>query len=88
VLARDPENLFAIAGEGAALAEKGATEKARRDLARLESMCGANCPATRQLASVIDRQAAQAATPAKTLADKGADAAPASAPDTAAPVKQ
>src|SRR5690606_15280001 len=33
-LSRDPGNLAALAGEGAALAEKGAVEKARRNLAR------------------------------------------------------
>ena len=37
-LARDPGNLLAIAGEGAALVEKGAVEKARRNPAQLESL--------------------------------------------------
>ncbi|MDG2004654.1 MAG: hypothetical protein P8J20_15130 [Novosphingobium sp.] len=54
-LKSDPRNLMAIAGEGAALAEKGAVEKARRNLARLEGICGKKCDATRQLASVIAR---------------------------------
>ena len=54
-LEADPRNLMAIAGEGAALAEKGAVEKARRNLARLEGICGNDCEATRQLASVIAR---------------------------------
>lgn len=68
-LEADPRNLMAIAGEGAALAEKGAVEKARRNLARLEGICGSNCEATRQLASVLSRGpsqrvvAAEAVTP-------------------------
>lgn len=53
VLDRDPRNLSAIAGEGAALAEKGALEKARRDLARLQNLCGTNCPEAQGLAAVI-----------------------------------
>ncbi len=49
----DPQNLQAIAGEGAALVEKGAVEKARRNLTRLQGMCGDNCEASRQLAAAI-----------------------------------
>ncbi len=62
VLERDPANLEALAGEGQALADKGALDKAKRNLARLESICGDACPPTRHLASVID--AAQGAQPA------------------------
>lgn len=54
-LETDPRNLAAIAGEGAALAEKGAVEKARLNLARLEGICGKDCAATRELADVIAR---------------------------------
>jgi hypothetical protein len=54
-LEADPKNLAAISGEGAALAEKGAVEKARRNLARLKGMCGESCDATRQLAAAIAR---------------------------------
>lgn len=52
-LARDPGNFAAISGEGSALVEKGALEKAKRNLARLESMCGADCPETKALQSSI-----------------------------------
>ncbi len=55
VLALDPQNLSAIAGEGAALAEKGAVEKARHNLAQLQGLCGADCGVTRQLAQAIAR---------------------------------
>src|SRR6478735_5980756 len=42
-LERDPNNLAAISGEGEALLEKGAVEKARRNLAQLETLCGNQC---------------------------------------------
>ena len=52
-LEREPNNLAAIAGEGAAMAEKGALEKARLNLAKVESLCGESCTETRQLAAAI-----------------------------------
>ena len=54
-LERDPKNFAAISGEGEALVEKGAVEKARRNLAQLESMCGDDCAETRQLAAALAR---------------------------------
>ncbi len=53
-LERDPENIAAISGEGAALAEKGALDNARRNLARLENLCGSTCMETRELAAAIE----------------------------------
>ncbi|MGH6788015.1 MAG: tetratricopeptide repeat protein [Novosphingobium sp.] len=58
-LARDPQNPLAIAGEGVALVEKGALEKARRNLARLEQLCGADCAPTRDLAAALAKGPAQ-----------------------------
>ncbi|MFA7586298.1 MAG: tetratricopeptide repeat protein [Novosphingobium sp.] len=52
---QEPANVLAIAGEGAALVEKGALEKARRNLSRLKTLCGDDCDATRQLAAAIAR---------------------------------
>ncbi|GEN98257.1 hypothetical protein NSE01_00900 [Novosphingobium sediminis] len=52
-LERDPNNLAALAGEGSAMAEKGAVEKAKGNLARLEGLCGRNCAEAQGLASVI-----------------------------------
>lgn len=49
----DPANLLAISGEGAAFVEKGAVERARRNLSRLQGLCGDNCEATRQLSAAI-----------------------------------
>ena len=52
-LDRDPNNLAAISGEGGAMVEKGALEKAKANLARLEGLCGRGCGATQQLAAAI-----------------------------------
>lgn len=53
LLARDPGNIAAISGEGEAMVEKGALEKAKRNLAQLESMCGSSCPETQRLEARI-----------------------------------
>ena len=54
-LERDPDNFAALSGEGGAMVEKGAIEKAKKDLARLEGLCGKACDETRQLAAEIAR---------------------------------
>lgn len=56
-LARDPGNFAALSGEGAAMFEKGAVEKAKRNLAKLQSMCGTSCPETVQLQAALLRPA-------------------------------
>jgi Flp pilus assembly protein TadD len=66
----DPRNVSAIAGEGAALAEKGAVEKAKLNLAKLEGLCGSGCSATHDLQAAIARGPVQQRV-------KTADAAPA-----------
>lgn len=55
----DPRNLAAIAGEGAALAEKGARNKAERNLAQLRSLCGDNCTEADQLAAELAAEPGQ-----------------------------
>ncbi len=52
-LQRDPNDLSAIAGEGSAMAEKGALDKAHANLVRLEGLCGKGCSETRVLADAI-----------------------------------
>ena len=52
-LEADPQNLSAISGEGATLVEKGAVDKAKRNLSRLQGLCGEACDATRTLAAAI-----------------------------------
>lgn len=54
-LERDPNNVVAISGEGGAMVEKGALEKARRNLTRLEGLCGKGCAETADLAAAIAR---------------------------------
>ncbi len=65
-LVQDPQNIEAITGEGTALVEKGAVEKAKRSLARLTTLCGKMCPQTKQLAAVI----AKGPTPRMVSADE------------------
>ena len=52
-LERDPQNLAALSGEGEAMLEKGAVEKAKRNLAQLQSLCGGSCSETQKLAAAI-----------------------------------
>lgn len=55
-LEREPKNLDALAGEGAALAEKGAMAKARERLAQVEKACGKNaCAPAQALSAAITR---------------------------------
>lgn len=55
VLESEPGNVYAISGEGLALVEKGAVERARRNLARLEQLCGSGCAPTKDLAAAIQQ---------------------------------
>lgn len=72
-LERDPQNFAAISGEGAAMVEKGAVEKARQNLSKLESLCGYGCAETQQLAAALAAGekstvlAAEAVTPDATV---------------------
>lgn len=68
--ARDPRNFNAISGEGSALAELGAVEKARASLARLRGLCGNNCAQARELAAAIERGAARPALAVDTATAK------------------
>lgn len=74
-LQTEPGNVMALAGEGAAFVEKGAVEKARRNLTRLQGICGQTCDATRQLAAAIAKGpvarivTAEAAKPAPVVSE-------------------
>lgn len=70
---REPKNLEALAGEGAALAEKGALAKAKEKLALVEEACGKNaCAPAEALSAAIARgpvvriQTAEAMVPSGT----------------------
>lgn len=68
-LERDPKNFAALSGEGEALLEKGAVEKARRNLAQLQSLCGAGCNESQELAAAIDRGPATTLTAEAVMPD-------------------
>lgn len=53
-LERDPNSFAALSGEGEALVDKGATEKAKRNLSKLQSLCGESCDETKSLAAKIE----------------------------------
>lgn len=54
-LSRDPNNLAAISGEGEALADKGAIDRAKGNLARLQGLCGKTCSEAQALSTTIAR---------------------------------
>ena len=54
----EPNDVVALAGQGGAMAAKGALTKARENLARVKQLCIANCPEESRLAAAIERGAA------------------------------
>lgn len=54
VLIDDPRNIAALTGEGYALVERGARERAERNLATVQALCGSDCAGARQLAAAIE----------------------------------
>jgi len=65
----EPNDLNALAGQGEAYVQRGAVDRARRNLTRVQELCGRNaCPQATSLAAVIQRgppvEAAQASPPA------------------------
>lgn len=75
-LALEPNDVTALRGQGEAMVAKGATEKAKENLAKIKTLCKGNCADANTLAAVIAKgppptataQAAPAAEPAKTPA--------------------
>ncbi|RED15639.1 tetratricopeptide repeat protein [Parasphingopyxis lamellibrachiae] len=59
----DPNDLAALEGQGRVLVSRGAIERARRNLVRIEALCEGDCPEAVSLAAVIE-----AAPPAAQLA--------------------
>ena len=49
----DPNDVAALSGQGAALVQKGAINKARENLARIRTLCRAGCGEATQLAAAI-----------------------------------
>lgn len=53
VLALEPNDLPALAGQGDAMVQRGAVERARANLARIQKLCATGCGPATQLAAVI-----------------------------------
>lgn len=51
----EPNDLNALAGQGEALVQRGAVDRAQRNLERVRTLCGQPCPQAQQLAAVIQR---------------------------------
>lgn len=51
----EPNDVNALAGQGEAYVQRGAVERARRNLERVQSLCRNPCPQAQQLATVIQR---------------------------------
>ncbi len=67
----DPGNLYAVAGEGEALVEKGAVEKAKLSYDRLVALCGkAGCPQAKGLAAAIAKGPAKEVVTAEQVESK------------------
>lgn len=72
----DPNNLNALAGQGEALIQRGALEKAKVNLARIETLCRSTCSQNDQLASAIKLAekkpilSAEAVTPKPKIGDE------------------
>jgi len=54
-LRMEPNDVNALAGQGEAYVQRGAVDRARANLTRLQTLCAAPCPQATQLASVIQR---------------------------------
>lgn len=56
-LVLNPNDLTALSGQGEALIQRGAVEKARRNLARIETLCRTRCAEADTLAAALKNQA-------------------------------
>lgn len=51
----EPNDVNALAGQGEAFVQRGAVDRARRNLTRVQELCGRPCPQATQLAAMIQR---------------------------------
>jgi cytochrome c-type biogenesis protein CcmH/NrfG len=51
----EPNDVNALAGQGEAYVQRGAVDRARANLQRVQTLCAQPCPQAQQLASVIQR---------------------------------
>ncbi len=54
-LTLDPNDVSALSGQGEAMVQKGAVERAKVNLARITQLCKGACPAGVQLSAAIDK---------------------------------
>lgn len=54
-LKMEPTDINALAGQGEAFVQRGAVDRARRNLEQVRTLCGQPCPQAQQLAAVIER---------------------------------
>ena len=52
-LALEPNDVAALTGQGEAMVQKGAVERAKQNLARVRTICKTDCPAAGELAAAI-----------------------------------
>jgi len=64
----DPNDVAALAGQGEAMVQRGAVEKARRNLVRIEALCTSDCTEAGRLTSAIDKAAARPVLSAEAVA--------------------
>jgi tetratricopeptide (TPR) repeat protein len=79
----DPNDVSAISGQGEAMVEKGAVERARLNLARIQKLCKTPCAAGTQLAAVIAK-----GPPAPVVTAQAATVVPPKGKETVAPAPQ
>jgi len=77
----EPNDVNALSGQGQAYVQRGAVDRARRNLTRVQELCGRPCPQATELSAVIQRgppveTAQQAAPPATTPAAPATPPAP------------
>lgn len=73
-LTLDPNDTVALAGQGEAMVQKGAVERAKVNLTRINQLCKAACPPSAELASAIAKgppPAVAAALASTTVPPKG-----------------
>lgn len=76
----DPNDVAALAGQGEAMVQRGAVEKARRNLVRIEAICTSVCTAAGRLLAAIDEAASKPVLSAEAVAST-----PTIAPETEQP---
>jgi Tfp pilus assembly protein PilF len=66
----DPNDVVALGGEGSALVQRGAVDRAKANLARIQTLCKTNCAAATTLAADIAKGPPPAAVQTAQVSDK------------------